>query len=175
MATVKTRKPKKGDHVIIRNSKFFCSHCGTYQAVPYPMAVPIWVAMQKAFSKLHKDCAPVWKEPQPDLDKPLPERLYTWINEGEHGTSADTMYSVMSNNNTLLGINQYSHPHDPDDFKRCYKFLQWAPEWRQNRLQMMATVSPVWAKLVENWDKLSAMYEANQGMEMYSLMKELGS
>jgi len=73
----------------------------------------------------------------------MKEKLMWWIANGETGTSSKTMW------NCLIGNSNFSvdHPYDPDDFSRCYKLLQTVPEWNN---------------LVENWDKLTEMFEKNQ-------------
>lgn len=73
-------------------------------------------------------------------------------------------------------------PSDPADFRRCYKLLQAVPQWKA-RLNELKTISPVWEKLVDNWDKLTEMYEQNEKEDwknyekigMYEFMKSLGA
>ena len=53
-----------------------------------------------------------------------------------------------------------NHPHDPDDFSRCYKLLEAVPEWKI-LVPGLAVLSKEWKALSENWDKLTEMYEQN--------------
>lgn len=50
----------KNDWIVINcnNSinELICMNCETRQAVPLPMPVDMWLAMNKAFIKLHKKC-----------------------------------------------------------------------------------------------------------------------
>ena len=181
MAT-KQKIKKAPSHCVIRNGNLFCSHCGATQLIPYPIAVTIYGAMIDAFEKVHKNCKQTWKEAEPDLSQSIGTRLQIWLKDGEHGSSADTMFSVMAFGSRvqITGISsvlktegEYSHPFDADDLKRCIKFLQWVPEWKKDRLFMMKSVSKVWSNLVENWDKMTEMYEQEKYKELSQLMEEL--
>ena len=103
-----------------------------------------------------------------------------WIVNGEVGTSSKTIWAVMMDG--VLPNRKdswdYSVPHDPDDFNRCWKLLVLFPEWR-NRLPEVASQFPAWIGFVREWDKLTAMYESllaedkHYSHEMYDLMKQL--
>ena len=164
------------DHVIIRNESLFCSHCGRKQGVSYPIEINVFAAMCKAFSKSHAACEKTWQEPTPDEKATEFENKKKWLKQGEHGISSKTIYSVLSGQ-PLLSPSRYSHPLDPDDFRRCYLLLKFVPSWRA-RISEMSIVSPVWAALAENWDKLSDMIEAGmkkgKAPEMYDFMQSLG-
>ena len=103
-----------------------------------------------------------------------------WIINGEVGTSSKTIWAVMMD--AVLPSRKdswdYSVPHDPDDFSRCWKLLALFPKW-EGRLSEVADVFPAWVGFVREWDKLKAMYEAllvegkHYSTEMYDLMKQL--
>ena len=100
-----------------------------------------------------------------------------WLKNGEIGQSSKTIYSVLSSS-PLLHPDQYTHPLDTADFRRCYLLLERIPEWRP-RIQEMGQVSETWQNLADNWDKLTTMFlrlMATDGSErkMYDFMKELG-
>lgn len=120
------------------------------------------------FNKLHADCKPTWAEPEADQSQGIKEKAMWWIANGFVGNSSKTMW------NCLMGNSEFpvNHPYDPDDFSRCYKLLQAVPEWK-NELQKLKTLSKAWSNLVDNWDKLTEMYELNekQGWKKY---KEVG-
>lgn len=140
-------KKKKGDHVIMRNSKMFCSHCGSSQSVPYPIAIPVFTAMTSAFTKMHVNCKPVWKEPDPPEDMSETERGIFWLKHGERGKSSETMFEVISRISGIVGEKEgYTHPTDPGDFSRCYKLLKYVPQWK-TKLHLMSAVSPEWSSL----------------------------
>lgn len=168
------------EHCTIRNEELFCLNCGTSQAVAYPIAVDILRAMIDAFSNLHRSCQPGWEPPECDQEKGLSDKKIWWLTHGEQGTSSKTIYSHLSGDKILAPMH-YSHPYDPDDFKRCYLLLKAIPEWREE-FHKMSILSPVWKNLVDNWDKLTEMYEQNvrehwknyKRIGMYEFMKGLG-
>ena len=85
-----------------------------------------------------------------------------WIVNGEVGTSSKAIWAVMMGaviKNDSSWWN-YDIPHDPDDFSRCWKLLVLFPEWRR-RLPEVAEMFPKWIPFVEEWDKLTTMYEKN--------------
>ena len=103
-----------------------------------------------------------------------------WIINGEVGTSSKTIWAVMMD--AVLPSRKdswdYSVPHDPDDFGRCWKLLALFPEWKC-RLTEVAVQFPAWVGFVREWDKLTAMYEAllaedkHYSHEMYDFMEKL--
>jgi hypothetical protein len=165
-------------HITVRNENLFCSHCGTSEKVPYPIVIPKFTAMIDEFANKHEDCEPVWKQPEPDMSQSLVERARWWMVNGERGISSETIYSVLCEE-PLLPLrkpNSYDHPHDPDDFRRCYLLLKAIPEWRE-QLHKMKSISQTWSNLVDNWDKLTFMLEelipTNKDNGMYDFMKSL--
>lgn len=163
-------RKKKGDHVVMRNGKMFCSHCGRYQAIPFPIEIPVFAEMSKAYTKSHQDCPPVWQEPWPPEGASEGERAMFWLHNGDRGGSSETMFAVIGNFPTVRRASEYVHPSDPDDFKRSMKLLKCIPQWR-SRLDLMKAVSPIWERLVDNWEKLTAMYEAQDSTMYYFMQK----
>jgi len=158
----------------IRNKNLFCLNCGGEFALQYPIPVDELSKKIKAFDILHKDCKPTWKEPEADQSKSGHEKAIWWIQNGERGMSSDAMWYC------FMGVPQSTaHPYDPDDFKRCWKLLEAVPEWK-NELHKLKTLSKVWINLVDNWDKLTDMYEKNcennwenhKEIGMYEFMQE---
>jgi hypothetical protein len=168
---------KKVNHTGIRNSKLFCFHCGGEFNIPFPIAAEMLASITDGFNKMHKDCNPGWKEPEANPTKSIYERAMWWRNYGETGASSKTMWNCFMQTPGKFEIN---HPYDPDDFKRCYKLLQAIPEWK-NEMHRLKQLSSAWDKLVDNWDKLTEMYEENIRTEwknykkigMYDFMKTL--
>lgn len=163
---------------VFRNGQLFCTNCGGSHKLSYPMPVGEMDGKVKAFDKLHKKCKPTWTEPKADMTKTAKERAEWWIEEGERGMSSEVIWHCMMNK----PHNRITHPSDPDDFKRCYKLLQAVPEWRL-QLHKLKSISVAWSNLVDNWDKLTEMFEQNQREEwknhkeigMYDLMEKLTS
>lgn len=164
----------KSDHVVLRNGAMFCSHCGREQKMALPMEIPVFTAMVDAFCKSHKNCVKVWQQQFPDQSLTVKEKAEFWWNHGERGTSSEYMYGVFSSGYTFMNG---SHPHDPDDFKRCHGLLEMVPEWR-NILYKLRPSSDVWNNLVDNWDKLTEMLleqmSGKRDSSMWDLMKSLG-
>jgi hypothetical protein len=160
--------------VTFRNEKIFCTNCGQEQVVPFPIQIPILSAMTKAFEKMHKKCKGIWKQPEPDMTLPLTHRMYWWLDNGERGISSETMFQCLSGK--IISNDKGCHPHDPDDFKRCYMLLKAIPEWK-NDLYKLKDLSMEWNNLVDNWDKLTEMLEeqlsSKQDNGMYELMEKL--
>lgn len=168
---------KKESHCTIRNEKLFCLHCGGEQILPFPLAVSMFGAMAKEFERMHKNCEPTWKQPEPDMSLSKYERIKWWIDNGEHGTSSNNILFHLTAQSYYVKIGNKDHPNDPDDFRRCYLLLKAVPELK-DFLNEMKQVSEVWSKLVDNWDKLTDMLEEQfrikKANRMYEFMKSLG-
>ena len=169
--------------VTFRNEKIFCTNCGQEQVVPFPIQIPILSAMTKAFEKMHKKCKNVWKQPEPDMNLPIINRIHWWLDNGERGISSETIFQTLSgrvirkkNSQALKHQDKGCHPHDPDDFKRCYMLLKAIPEWKDD-LYKLKDLSKEWNNLVDNWDVLTDMLEeqlsSKQNNGMYELMEKL--
>ena len=165
---------KKTDHVIIRNSNLFCTHCGREQVVAYPVEIPVFTAMITAFNKIHASCPKTWIPPIADNGWTVSQKAAFWLKHGERGLSSEFMYQTLSGNQ--IGAHM-AFPYDPADFKRCHGLLEMVPEWRE-KLSLMTTTSPVWDKLVANWAELTAMLLEQMATKkdngMYQMMKGLG-
>jgi hypothetical protein len=165
-------------HTGFRNEKLFCFNCGVSHDLGLPQPVKQMTDMMKAFERLHKNCKPVWTEPEPPASESETQKVSWWLKNGEQGLSSKTIYSVITGQNIMGGWN-YHHPSDPDDFRRCYLLLKAIPEWRE-KLDKMRSVSEVWNKLVDNWDKLTGMLETamksktGKAPRMYEFMKSIG-
>ncbi len=169
-----------------RNGDLFCFNCGRSYKMNLPQPVTMAAALMKQFSKDHENCQPAWKEPvNSDAEsKSEVENAKWWAANGEHGMSSKTMFNHLSltlHGFPLLETDYLCAPSDPDDFSRCYKLLQAVPQWKA-RLAELKALSPVWEKLVNNWEKLTAMYEQNvkedwknhKKIGMYEFMQTLG-
>jgi len=150
----------------IRNSNLFCLNCGGEFPLKFPSPVGEMNKKMKAFDDLHKDCLKTWVEPTADMSKPIIERASWWYTKGERGMSSETMYNCFMN----ISQDRISHPHDPADFKRCWKLLEAIPEWKL-QLHKLKSLSPAWSNLVDNWDKLTEMYLENVSTEWKNFEK----
>ncbi len=169
----------KKDNTGFRNGKLFCFNCGGSYEIIYPQPASMAAALMLQFSKDHKNCPKTWVEPIAEIEgKTEKQNMDWWLQNGERGISSETMFKYLGG--YRVGRSE-GHPHDPDDFKRCYKLLNAIPQWK-TELHKMKTVSEVWSSLVDNWDKLTQMYEQNVKEEwknykkigMYEFMQSLG-
>lgn len=113
----------------------------------------------------------------------IPESAKNWLRHGNRGISSEVMFEAMTGIPLVLAAWQNMAPADPADFTRCELLLRAVPEWRA-RLPEMAAVSPVWARLVENWDEILAAIEKDaprwfthregSAPTAYNMMKDLG-
>lgn len=166
-------KNTKTNHVRIRNEALFCSHCGSSQAVAYPVEIPVFTAMMDAFAKNHAECPKTWKEPELDQSLAVREKADFWWKHGERGISSMTMFAIFCGRHMPQ---RPCHPLDPDDFRRCYLLLKAVPEWRE-KLPLLKAHSSAWSNLVDHWDELTAMLEemmaGKKSSAMYDLMQKL--
>lgn len=95
----------------------------------------------------------------PQID--LPESVARWIASGERGTSSETIVAHLYGL-PITGRWGYSHPHDPDDLRRCMLLLQASPETFA-RFQEMRSVSPEWRRLVDCWNDLDRLFREEVG------------
>ncbi len=159
-----------------RNQNLFCTNCGETHVLHYPIPGVQISKKSKEFAALHKDCKQTWVQPEPpDYFKYTYQRADFWWQHGERGSSSETMWKHLREYKNA-GSN---HPVDPDDFKRCYGLLKFVPEWKE-RLQELKTLSPQWSNLVDNWDKLTEMFETavnsksdKDYKKMYKFMQKL--
>lgn len=169
-------KSRKQSKTGFRNGLLFCFNCGQSYKMNLPAPIDMAAAMMKQFDKTHKNCPKTWEEPKPDPDMTdshvaMAKNAIWWWNFGERGMSSECMYNYL-----MSGSADGNHPHDPDDFKRCYALLECVPQWK-SQLYKMKEVSPTWSALVDNWDKLSTMLEeqlAGKKNDMFQFMQSLG-
>lgn len=166
----------KNEHTTIRNEKLFCFNCGGDFPLQLPLAVDVMTKKMSAFKDLHENCLPIWKEPIADQSKDVEQKALWWISNGQVGLSSKTMWQHFINQPVV----RLNHPHDPDDFSRCYKLLKAVPEWKLRILELSER-STAWKNLAENWEKLTDMYEQNvkedwvncEKIGMYQFMQTL--
>lgn len=149
----------KTEHTTMRNNGLLCLNCGQKYDFKMPIGVKQMTNKIKAFNSLHGDCEKIWTEPIADQSKNIEEKAMWWIANGHIGNSSKTMWLCFMNQKD----NRINHPYDPDDFSRCYKLLEAVPEWKEkSNLKKLRKLSPAWDNLVENWDKLTEMFEQNR-------------
>jgi len=103
-------------------------------------------------------------------------KLNEWIVNGDVGISSKTIWSVLQGVKKTRG----DKPYDPDDFSRCYKLVKEC-NISQEDLNKVAENLPYWKPYIDNWGKLTKMYELNEKnnwidynkVGMYEFMQEL--
>ncbi len=162
----------------IRNNELFCLNCGGSYKLKYPILVDELTKTIEVFNGVHKNCSKTWSEPEADQSQNIETRAYSWLENGERGMSSEAIWFCCMGRES----NNKRHPLDPDDFKRCYKLFRAVPEWRQlHYVKLISAMSPQWDRLMQNWDKLTEMYEENvrtnwkrhKEIGMYDLMQKL--
>lgn len=108
----------------------------------------------------------------------MKDDILKWFVQGETGISSKALAAAVCDLEPDQGWAKYgNHPSDPDDFKRCVKFLDEVPEARKH-LGKVAALSDVWGRLVENWDELEALfreeYPTKSAPKLLERMKQLG-
>ena len=97
------------------------------------------------------------------------DKLIKWFCTGDTGVSSKAIAAQMTGNSKVRAWGD--HPGDNGDFGRCHELLKAVPEFR-GRIGEMAQRSPQWAALVDCWDELEALHEAD-GSACYKRMKEI--
>lgn len=91
-------------------------------------------------------------------DVVLDRSLFTdWLIDGERGVSSEAMLSHLTGGSRRDRDN-WDHPFDCDDFRRCELLLRAVPVARLV-LSNMATRSPAWANLVTVWPAIVSLME----------------
>ena len=95
-----------------------------------------------------------------------------WYRSYQTGISSETIFEVM----TGIPVRRHDMPYDPSDFSRCYELLERFPEWKP-RLHEVSARFPRWKGLIDNWDKLTELYEeekpTGEAPKLYKLIDEL--
>ena len=159
------------NHVGLYGKEVACYYCGARIQVVPPGGAPIEMvlAAAKAFEKIHKGC----KETPGSPTKKLEASPGEWERGLFVGSSSATIFAAMTGR-PPVGVDRDrigSVPQDPDDFSRCYRLLRVMPEW-SGRLQEVSEKHAAWKPLVDNWDRLTAMFEQHDP-KMFDVMKAL--
>jgi len=169
---------KKKDNTGFRNGDLFCFNCGGSKKLVLPMEMGKAGNMMIAFADEHSECKKTWEEPHWSETEHLPieGKIFWWFTKASRGSSSMAIYDFMTVG--LLPNKRYETPSDPSDLHRCYVLLKAIPEWRE-RLPEMKVVGEVWARIIDEWDKLSGLLEEHMegkkgGGILYNFMKTLG-
>jgi hypothetical protein len=91
----------------------------------------------------------------------MPTSACLWLASGETGLSSEAMFwrFVQIYGVRDLRVHPKDHPYDPDDLKRCRLLLEQVPEFAAF-LPAMADMSSTWKRLVDHWDELCSLMDA---------------
>lgn len=96
--------------------------------------------------------------------------LALWLASDDTGSSSRYMAYVLADGPRT----QNSHPVDPSDFGRCYRFMRVC---NITDVSPMAEKSRAWSRLVSVWDRLAELWElespTGECPQLYEAMKEL--
>lgn len=101
------------------------------------------------------------------------ERVIQWLTNGDTGLSSKSMLYILSDRKYAFQKTFEKFglclPSDSDDFGRCYRLIKLIPELKEN-FNKLSDVSPNWELFVDNWEKLSHLYENNEYDKVYNLL-----
>ena len=112
----------------------------------------------------------------------IKDKVLYWLANGEVGISSKAMAMEIIGTPYRGPFYQFgTTPSDPADFRRCLLLFKHAPELREN-LDRCRDMSPLWDKLVGEWDALEKLLISEVGEDLdrgsapltYARMKELG-
>lgn len=83
--------------------------------------------------------------------------LNVWLVRGQRGISSNTIVQHLLGMPNLL--THAGHPYDPSDLLRCRLLLEAVPAMK-SEFPRMASLSPEWKRLVENWQELCNIMDA---------------
>lgn len=82
-----------------------------------------------------------------------------WLFMGEVGISSKTMCAAILDQ-IPAGLGKgfdFDVPHDPDDFRRCFLFVQLC-RISNKKLQIIKKRIPWYAPIIDNWNELVILY-----------------
>lgn len=134
-----------------------CRRCGCREDLiseGTPRSMDGFLALTKSFLAAHRDCD------GPIIEEPAPKSPWDWLAGDDTGMSSATIWRVMTGHWSGQYDKSFGRlPADGADFGRCHRLLGHFPEWRP-RLPEVADRFPAWARLVEHWDEVDALYLA---------------
>jgi hypothetical protein len=96
-----------------------------------------------------------------DFKEPLREAVpgmgyQAWLACDDRGLSSETLARYLTHGAVSGEVN---HPHDADDFGRCYRMLR-ACSMDPKRVYEMSAVSTEWEQISMEWMDMERLYEA---------------
>ena len=94
--------------------------------------------------------------------------LNEWIVNGRVGISSKTIWGILQG----IEVRDNDIPYDPSDFSRCWKLVTRC-NISVDELKKVYVKLPYWKPYIDNWNKLTEMYEKNRA-EKWVNSKEIG-
>jgi hypothetical protein len=152
-----------------------CASCRTIFDGSMPVMVPVSVAVAAMMALQCPSCDGTdillgqnRSAPEDDRSRkvspsaPLEARIQDWRLTGEKGQSANSVCAHMVGEDRSDG---WAHPRDAADLHRCMLLLRRIPEWALRMLEMSAR-SDDWAKLIDVWPALLAIFNEEAGPDL---------
>ena len=101
--------------------------------------------------------------------------IHAWLKSDDRGLSSIYLASMLFPDSVPESDRRLFHPSDADDFGRCHRML--VVTGASERVRDLKPLCPKWAKLIENWDKLTTLYlkelEEGKPQKFQTLLNEL--
>lgn len=129
---------------------------------------------QRLANKLHKKTFIYAVEAAIVPLAPVGTRIVEWLTGDDTGLSSKSMVRAYKG---LPPVREnYSYPHDPSDFGRCYRLLKDIPEV-QKGFPKLAQTSGIWNRYINRWGDLVDLhvqeYKTGKPCGLYELMQKL--
>jgi hypothetical protein len=149
--------------VQIQLQRMTCNRCSTVFDAETVVNAPVSVAMASLQAVTCPKCGAGSSEVgfggelpggQPGPDAPIEVRAAWWWDQGERGTSSETIFAACA----PRGIHRPDHPYDPSDYRRCRRLLDIVPEWRA-QLHRVTERWPWWAPFERRWAEFDRLWD----------------
>lgn len=173
----RVNKRDKNPAVFLPGGVLACLHCGETYKVNMPIPIGLLAALNKTWGKDHRThkltargklCHYCLTFGHPSAECPKLDYhgdWEAWVRGPDTGMSSLVLCA------TIVGRAEFArcfpttsnelgthHPHDPEDFGRCYRLLKAIPGFRE-LVGRAARLGGAWECLVSHWDELEALYE----------------
>jgi hypothetical protein len=103
----------------------------------------------------------------------LSEVAIRWLDGYERGSSSDALFSVTTGVQVGNPERARALPGSPDDLDRCLELARNVPEVRDN-LERARTLGEKWARLLDHWQELASLPEAEYKSNSARLQEIVG-
>ena len=97
-----------------------------------------------------------------------------WIVSNDTGISSKSIWAALRVPNIKDDNFRFDVPSDNSDFGRCYRLVKNCGITKDS-LHKVSQVFKWYKPVIDSWDTLSELYEAEKKQELYDLLKKLGN